>query len=526
MDLFNFLIVGSGPSGMAVARILEKRGTCLVDAGDLPQAQFPYASLTEAAASGDFSALMGEHWEALANIRDPHAVHTKMKSQALRFIASGEPVEVYGDSETILLKVAGSYAAGGMSNTWGAQLVRYTDADLDKAGDWPLEVSALSPYYADLEEHIGIAGAVDDMYDFLGEVHGLLSPPPLVPCAQYLLARYESAKKTALESMLLGRPRLGLLTTKYKGYEPYKFCETEFFTSGQSGIYTAKRTLDDLRQKNNMVFYERHKLLSYTENEDHVAATVLDCKRNEKITIKAHHLLLGCGTLHTARLVLLNRGETGRTLPFIDHPPTLVPIFFPRMFGSILPSRSFPVQLAATLKESPTRELISLYYPGAVLWSDLLPETPLPVSSALRLFKNMFGGMLVAQIWETSTPQKANVLELDDSGALRIRYPDYNKYTNLKKLLKIFRRLGGWSLQRFASMPMPGRGFHYAGSLPMKDAPEPYQTHTDGRLWDSRRVYIIDAAALPSLPAKNHSLTMMANAARIADRILQCECSY
>jgi choline dehydrogenase-like flavoprotein len=57
----------------------------------------------------------------------------------------------------------------------------------------------------------------------------------------------------------------------------------------------------------------------------------------------------------------------------------------------------------------------------------------------------------------------------------------------------------------------------------MRHQPSHFETHVDGRLWDSQRVRVIDASGLPSLPAKNHSLTLMANAARIADETLRCE---
>ncbi len=56
----------------------------------------------------------------------------------------------------------------------------------------------------------------------------------------------------------------------------------------------------------------------------------------------------------------------------------------------------------------------------------------------------------------------------------------------------------------------------------MRQAPSEFETHVDGRLWDSRRVRVIDGSVLPSLPGKNHSLTMMANAARIANEARQC----
>ncbi len=192
------------------------------------------------------------------------------------------------------------------------------------------------------------------------------------------------------------------------------------------------------------------------------------------------------------------------------------------MFGSGLPTRSFPVQLVATLDGIGRRDMISFYYPGTMLWSDLLSDIPLPMGAALKMMGDLLGGMLVAQIWQTSRPTRGNLLRLDDMGEIVIDYPDRPEYSGLENLLTALRPLGAHSLKRLASKSPPGWGFHHAGCLPMRKHPAPYETHVDGRLWDSRRVRVIDGSVLPSLPAKNHSLTLMANAARIADEVLRC----
>jgi choline dehydrogenase-like flavoprotein len=206
----------------------------------------------------------------------------------------------------------------------------------------------------------------------------------------------------------------------------------------------------------------------------------------------------------------------------MDHPPTLIPFFMPVMFGAQLPTRSFPVQLAAALEHMGKRDMISFYYPGALLWSNLLAEMPFPMQSSLKMLKNLLGGMLVAQIWETSLPSPRNYLHLDDENNVRIHYPDRPPYAHLRRLLTALRPLGAFSMKRLASMSPPGWGFHYAGTLPMRTRPGEHETHVDGKLWNSKRVRVIDGSVLPSLPAKNHSFTVMANAARIADEALKC----
>ena len=50
----------------------------------------------------------------------------------------------------------------------------------------------------------------------------------------------------------------------------------------------------------------------------------------------------------------------------------------------------------------------------------------------------------------------------------------------------------------------------------MKDQPEQYQTSVEGRLFGSKRVYVVDGACFTALPAKNLTFTIMANAMRIA----------
>ena len=63
--------------------------------------------------------------------------------------------------------------------------------------------------------------------------------------------------------------------------------------------------------------------------------------------------------------------------------------------------------------------------------------------------------------------------------------------------------------------PLMGAGLHYAGTLPMRVNPARYQTDSQGRLFETNNVYIVDGACISRLPAKNLTFTIMANALRI-----------
>lgn len=522
MDSFECIIAGSGPAGVSAARRFDGGGCCILDGGERSPHAFAHSSLLEALAEGDSAGLLGSRWEMLANLANASTLHAKLRAGDARHVAGGEVFSVQDRGGNVLLKGRGSYGVGGMSETWGGQLFRYTGRDLASVGDWPIDAEALQPYYSDLEEHIGISGVHDDMDDFLGPVGELLPPAPLVPAAERLLKSYARAKaRGERPGLTLGHSRLAVLTREFGGRAPHEFGETEFFTTSQQGLYTATRTLEALLARGRHTYLPGHRLISWNERPDFVEVTVRNEKEGTQRTLCAQHLLLGCGVIHTARLLLQHKGEPARKLPFLDHPPSLVPFFLPAMFGTPLPPRSFPVQLVATL-DAETRDMISIYYPGGLLWTDFLADMPLPFSTSSRILRPLLGGLLVAQLWEPSLPSPGNFLSLDEKGDVYISYADYAAYPRLKPLLRAFRRLGAYSLGRLASKSPPGWGFHYAATLPMRADPQNYETHTDGRLWDSRRVRVIDGSVLPSLPAKNHSFTIMANAARIADEVQRC----
>jgi hypothetical protein len=65
----------------------------------------------------------------------------------------------------------------------------------------------------------------------------------------------------------------------------------------------------------------------------------------------------------------------------------------------------------------------------------------------------------------------------------------------------------------------PGRGFHSGGSFPMARAPGLGQTDRVGRPYGMARTHIVDSTVFPSIPALTITLTVMANAYRIAQEV-------
>ena len=67
-------------------------------------------------------------------------------------------------------------------------------------------------------------------------------------------------------------------------------------------------------------------------------------------------------------------------------------------------------------------------------------------------------------------------------------------------------------------IPKPGYGSHSGGSFPMRLKPKDFETDTLGRPTGFSRVHVIDSTIFPGIPATTITLTVMANAYRIASR--------
>lgn len=88
-----------------------------------------------------------------------------------------------------------------------------------------------------------------------------------------------------------------------------------------------------------------------------------------------------------------------------------------------------------------------------------------------------------------------------------------------KKLSKAYWSIGALMLPGSYTLGHPGGDIHYAGTLPMRDTPVLGETSSLGEVEGMDGVYVVDGACLPSLPAKSHTLTIMANADRIGRAI-------
>jgi choline dehydrogenase-like flavoprotein len=94
----------------------------------------------------------------------------------------------------------------------------------------------------------------------------------------------------------------------------------------------------------------------------------------------------------------------------------------------------------------------------------------------------------------------------------------------LSRLMKLLARnkktLGGSPLRWMMSIGKIGDGSHLGGCFPMHARPGPSDSDLLGRPFGFRRTHVVDSSVFPSIPATTITLSVMANAHRIASAAL------
>ena len=86
----------------------------------------------------------------------------------------------------------------------------------------------------------------------------------------------------------------------------------------------------------------------------------------------------------------------------------------------------------------------------------------------------------------------------------------------MRRLAASARHLGLAPVPGLSQTGRPGKGNHVGSSFPMRRDPGELETDTLGRPPRWERVHVVDGSVLPSIPATTVTLSVMANAHRIA----------
>jgi len=186
-----------------------------------------------------------------------------------------------------------------------------------------------------------------------------------------------------------------------------------------------------------------------------------------------------------------------------------------------LPRLDQPLYLSrAPYSQSPPLSAASLSLCPLSKWDRVL--------SLAGVTSSRFGVVLFA----TMLPEADNYVRLHPEKRDRFGMPVLDIHIRFKDdvaqtVSNAYERLGnildlagfGFRLQHPFNPLVPGRAAHYAGAVRMHTSPEYGVLNTWSRLHDANNVAVVDASSFTTAVEKNPTLTVMALAARAADRL-------
>ena len=488
------IVIGSGPSGLAVALARLARGSevIVLDGGK---------SLDEPAV-GDVPARA--EWMA-----PQFETRTGQVRRYGSDFGMEPPEETFAGGDAIGLR--SSRAVGGLSNLWGAAVLPWRQVDVE---GWPVPFDAFVPSWRALAEHVPLAAAHDDLSALfpngVGTGSEAIAPGPQI--AELLRRLGVNADRLGRLSTVAGVARVAVAP----GCRQCGLC---LHGCPWGLIWSARRTLAGLVRDGRIAHRPGAIVRALSEDAEGATAHLAD-----GTAVHGDRVFVAAGVLETARLLMASEhGPPALTLresqfaflPMLHRwraarrpdrePLNTLPQAFVEIADAALSPHSFHAQLYGW-NEFYARDLRANY-------GRRLPFAgPLLDALARRL--------IVAQLFLHSNDCGSIALRLAPDGRLA---PEVQRNPGTATVLAgaigrlaASMRLGGLQPLRFAArLSEPGASFHVGASLPMRTQPGARESDTLGRPAGARRIHVVDASVLPAVPATTITWGVMGNAHRI-----------
>jgi hypothetical protein len=172
--------------------------------------------------------------------------------------------------------------------------------------------------------------------------------------------------------------------------------------------------------------------------------------------------------------------------------------------------------------------MASLYNYRSLLLFRLLKEVPLGFRDARVLMNYLLPGIIIMGIHHPDshgTDKCIKLLPKRDSptgdclqSTYRLSEEESRKIVSRQKLfVKAVRKIGAYAIKHVS--PGHGSSIHYAGTLPFDDTEKPFSLDRSGRLNATKNIFVADGSGFRFLPAKGPTLSLMANAHLVAQRL-------
>ncbi|MBK20562.1 MAG: hypothetical protein CMM52_17160 [Rhodospirillaceae bacterium] len=520
MSAEKICVVGSGPAGATAAHFLWHAGfdVTVLDGGLRAEPEV-VSDIADWLEKPDDAKLKS----AVAQRRSSSTLEKPDLAEKL-FLGSDF---VYRETERELLEsvenadIRASLAQGGLSNVWGAAALPITAQDI---ADWPISQDDLSPHYQSLNEIIDIVGDNDGLEKSFGT--NVVSPSfSLGRQASALLEDMASHASDLHQSGFeFGRARVAVGNKFSHQSEGCVSCGHCMIGCPHGAIFNSAFVIDTLKGRERFTYQGRRIVDQVAETVDGVTVSGHGLIDGSAFSQRFERVFIAAGVVSTAAIMLRSRRENGGSLQLRDSQLFVFPIIRYRGEDDVaLEKTNRLAQLFIELNDPNLCDrLIHLQLYGFNdVFMDAITEKLGPLASiAPFILKFLTRHAMIVQGFLHSDYSGSIRVSLSKSGKANLTgEPNEQSEMSARKTQKYFVQ----SRPHFRATPIPGQivipppgaSRHLGASLPMSASPKIGESDLLGRPDGLKRVHVVDASVLPSIPASTITYTAMANAARI-----------
>ena len=531
---FDLLIVGSGPSGShaAMEAVASGRKVALVEIGysdDQPQKFDPSKTFAEIRRTdpNQRAYFLGENPVMVLRNQGRAGPHlTPGRQYMIRNMDQLFPLE----SDSFLpLQSSG---LGGLGVSWGANCFALEDYELERIG---IPAAVMPGYYTAAAGEVGISGRTDDaLTPLIANLdHSVIQPPlPLDSNAETMLRRYLARQERYKASgIYLGQSLLAMLSQSRGDRQANPQTDMDFWGDSGRSVYRPRYTIEKLKASPNFTHLTGRLAQRFRPGRDCVTLECRNLETGAGESVSARKLLLAAGAINSGRLALASFRDYQSRLPILCNPNHWVAAVNLSMLGKPARDRRHSLsQLTVLMRaecDGPDYVLAQIYSYRSLLLFRLLKDIPLPPRYGLLFLRLLATAFTCVNIHFPDRPSSGRWIQLEarESGDVLRASASYSAAETAwigRHEGRMLRFLAGLRcIPMGVNKPLHGASIHYAGTLPYSAEERPYTTAPNGMLHGAPNVYVADGASWRFMPAKGLTLTLMANARRVAAQALR-----
>ena len=293
-------------------------------------------------------------------------------------------------------------------------------------------------------------------------------------------------------------------------------------------LYNSSESVDDLKKYKNFTYIDNQLVQTVRDQKTHVDIHSLSINTSQPKTTRVSFVILAAGSLNTTRILLRTFNLFNYRSPFLTKVNYITACLHTKtLFNKNDDYKQRLGHLVISTDKKYTKLdsfFVHLYPYNPEKIEHALAYIPLPKSIARLLLATVGSSLVIADIRFPASLSKNKfcVLKKTKSGDL-LEIVCKESKDEQKHQESEFRGIKN-QLQTLGLLPLKTiKGYttsHYAGGLSFQTKPGKLSVDANGKLNQARRIYIADASTWQALPAKPPTLTIMANAARVAKKVV------